>query len=148
MPTPGPARRRRLYRPSRRPSRRNLEFQANAIIEPKIKNRMEPEQKMKKYFRAKSQYAAVPGRTKFTAALYTSAALGLALCIAASALHAAGISISGFRASESSATAAGQRKSGGHPQSSQSPSSDSGTTTQKGANVTQAKGTFEVKVEP
>jgi hypothetical protein len=102
---------------------------------------------MKKYFRAKSQYAAVPGRTKFTAALYTSAALGLALCIAASALHAAGISISGFRASESSATAAGQRKSGGHPQSSQSPSSDSGTT-QKGANVTQAKGTFEVKVEP
>jgi hypothetical protein len=39
-------------------------------------------------------------------------------------------------------TAAAQRKSGGHPQSSQSPSSDSGTT-QKGAPVTQAKGTFK-----
>ena len=107
---------------------------------------------MKKYFRAKSQNAAVPGRTKFTAALYTSAALGLALGLAASAVAASGgISISSFRTSESSAAAgaatATQRKSGGHPQSSQSPSSDSGAT-QKGANVIQAKGTFDVKVDP
>jgi hypothetical protein len=104
---------------------------------------------MKKYFRANTSHAAVSGRTKLATVLSTSAALGLALCIAASALHATGISISGFRISESSsaAAAATQRKSGGHPQSSQSPSSDSGTT-QKGANVTQAKGTFEVKVEP
>jgi hypothetical protein len=105
---------------------------------------------MKKYFRAKSPFAAIPSRKKFAAALSTSAALALALCIAASALHATGISISGFRTTESSTiatAAAAQRKSGGHPQSSQSPSSDSGAT-QKGATVIQAKGTFDVKVDP
>jgi len=108
---------------------------------------------MKKYFRAKSKSAAASTRGKFAEALSTAAALGLALGLAASAVAASGgISLSSFRTSESSAaagaaTTAAQRKSGGHPQSSQSPSSDSGTT-QKGVNVTQAKGTFEVKVEP
>jgi hypothetical protein len=108
---------------------------------------------MKKYFRAKSKSAAASTRGKFAEALSTSAALGLALGLAASAVAASGrISISSFRTSESSAaagaaTTATQRKSGGHPQSSQSPSSDSGAT-QKGANVIQAKGTFDVKVDP
>ena len=108
---------------------------------------------MKKYFRAKSKSAAASTRSKFAEALSTSAALGLALGLAASAVAASGgISISSFRTSESSAaagaaTTAAQRKSGGHPQSSQSPSSDSGAT-QKGANVIQAKGTFDVKVDP
>jgi len=105
---------------------------------------------MKKYFRAKSKSAAASTRSKFAEALSTSAVLGLALGLAASA--SGGISISSFRTSESSAaagaaTTATQRKSGGHPQSSQSPSSDSGAT-QKGANVIQAKGTFDVKVDP
>jgi len=104
---------------------------------------------MKKHLRAKSKsLSATPSaRTKLAAAVCTSAVLGLALCVAASGLRASGISISSFRASESStaAAAAAQRKSGGHPQSSQSP--DSGTT-QKGANVTQAKGTFDVKIDP
>ena len=107
---------------------------------------------MKKYFRAKSKSAAASTRGKFAEALSTAAALGLALGLAASAVAASGgISISSFRTSESSAAAgaatAAQRKSGGHPQSSQSPSSDSGAT-QKGANVIQAKGTFDVKVDP
>jgi Protein of unknown function (DUF3224) len=108
---------------------------------------------MKKYFRAKSKSAAASTRSKFAEALSTSAVLGLALGLAASAVAASGgISISSFRTSESSAaagaaTTATQRKSGGHPQSSQSPSSDSGAT-QKGANVIQAKGTFDVKVDP
>ncbi len=108
---------------------------------------------MKKYFRAKSKSAAASTRGKFAEALSTAAALGLALGLAASAVAASGgISISSFRTSESSAaagaaTTAAQRKSGGHPQSSQSPSSDSGAT-QKGANVIQAKGTFDVKVDP
>ena len=107
---------------------------------------------MKKYFRAKSKSAATSTRGKFAEALSTAAALGLALGLAASAVAASGgISISSFRTSESSAAAAAataaQRKSGGHPQSSQSPSSDSGAT-QKGANVIQAKGTFDVKVDP
>ena len=108
---------------------------------------------MKKYFRAKSKSAAASTRGKFAEALSTAAALGLALGLAASAVAASGrISISSFRTSESSAaagaaTTATQRKSGGHPQSSQSPSSDSGAT-QKGANVIQAKGTFDVKVDP
>jgi hypothetical protein len=107
---------------------------------------------MKKYFRAKSKSAAASTRGKFAEALSTAAALGLALGLAASAVAASGgISISSFRTSESSTAAAAattaQRKSGGHPQSSQSPSSDSGAT-QKGANVIQAKGTFDVKVDP
>jgi hypothetical protein len=108
---------------------------------------------MKKYFLAKSKSAPASTRGKFAEALSTSAALGLALGLAASAVAASGgISISRFRTSESSAaagttTTATQRKSGGHPQSSQSPSSDSGAT-QKGANVIQAKGTFDVKVDP
>jgi hypothetical protein len=107
---------------------------------------------MKKYFRAKSKSAAASTRGKFAEALSTAAALGLALGLAASAVAASGgISVSSFRTSESSAAAAAataaQRKSGGHPQSSQSPSSDSGAT-QKGANVIQAKGTFDVKVDP
>jgi len=104
---------------------------------------------MKKYFRAKSKSAAASTRGKFAEALSTAAALGLALGLAASAVAASGgISLSSFRTSESSAAAgAAQRKSGGHPQSSQSPSSDSGAT-QKGANVIQAKGTFDVKVDP
>jgi uncharacterized protein DUF3224 len=108
---------------------------------------------MKKYFRAKSKSAAASTRGKFAEALSTAAALGLALGLAASAVAASGgISISSFRTSKSSAAAAAastatQRKSGGHPQSSQSPSSDSGAT-QKGATVIQAKGTFDVKVDP
>ena len=108
---------------------------------------------MKKYFRAKSKSAAASTRGKFAEALSAAAAaFGLALGLAASAVAASGgISVSSFRTSESSAAAAAataaQRKSGGHPQSSQSPSSDSGAT-QKGATVIQAKGTFDVKVDP
>ena len=82
---------------------------------------------MKQYFQAnsKSNSRTVAGsvKTKLAATICLSAALGLAL------------------------TTAAQRKSVGHSQSSQSPSSDSGTT-QKGAPVTQAKGTFEVKLDP
>src|SRR5271168_4052634 len=82
---------------------------------------------MKQYFQANSKSnsrtVAVSVKTKLAATICLSAALGLAL------------------------TTAAQRKSVGHSQSSQSPSSDSGTT-QKGAPVTQAKGTFEVKLDP
>jgi hypothetical protein len=100
---------------------------------------------MTKYFRAKSR-ARVSAKSKIGAGVWTCVGIGLALCAAASGLAASGISISTFRTSES-ATAATQRKSGGHPQApAQSQSSDSGAT-QKGANMIQAKGTFEVKLE-
>jgi Protein of unknown function (DUF3224) len=99
---------------------------------------------MRKYFRAQSR-AGIGGRAKIAAAWCTCAGAGLAFCVAASSLGASGISISTFHSSES-ATAAAQRKSGGHIQAP-AQSSDAGTT-QKGANMTQAKGTFEVKLEP
>jgi Protein of unknown function (DUF3224) len=99
---------------------------------------------MTKYFRSKSS-TGDSAKAKFAAA--ACACVGLALCAAASGFGSSGISISAFPSSES-ATAATQRKSGGHPQSpAQSQSSDS-SATQKGANVTQAKGTFEVKLDP
>jgi hypothetical protein len=104
-------------------------LQAIAVIDTKNQNQIGAGRKMKQYFRAKlksnskSHSAAASFRTRLAAAVGLSVILGLAI------------------------TADAQRKSGGHPQSSQSPSSDSGTT-QKGANVIQAKGTFEVKLDP
>lgn len=80
------------------------------------------------------------GKTK----LATTIALGFALCGASTSI-ASGISTADIRTAESAAVA--QRKSGGRWQSSQPQSADS-SSDQKGSNVTQAKGTFEVKLEP
>jgi hypothetical protein len=99
---------------------------------------------MTKYFRAQSR-AGIGARAKIAAVLCTCTGAGLAFSLAAASLGASGISVATFPGSESAATAA-QRKSGGHIQAP-AQSSDSGTT-QKGANVMQAKGTFEVKLEP
>jgi Protein of unknown function (DUF3224) len=80
-------------------------------------------------------------------AAISAAAVAILLTIFAGlpSLRASEVSISSFRSTES--TNATQRKSGGHPQSSQPQSSDPNST-QKGATVSQAKGTFEVKVDP
>jgi hypothetical protein len=99
---------------------------------------------MRRYFRAQSQ-ARTGAATRMAVVLCTCAGVGLALCAVASNLGASGISISTLHTSEFATTTA-QRKSGGHIQAP-AQSSDSGTT-QKGANVMQAKGTFEVKLEP
>jgi uncharacterized protein DUF3224 len=104
----------------------------------------ETPRKMTKYSRAKC-HTGIFAKARIREAIRTCAGIGLALCVVASGLSAAGISISTFRSSESGSTAT-QRKSGGHPQSP-AQSSDSNST-QKGLNVTQAKGTFEVKLDP
>jgi len=86
-------------------------------------------------------------RTRANVKLVSAITLGFALCAAASASVLSGVSASSFRTGES-ATAATQRKSGGHTQSpAQAPSGDSDSVPQ-GAKVTQAKGTFEAKLEP
>jgi len=74
-------------------------------------------------------------------------AIALAMSVAAfaggPALTASGISAPTVSATESAGAA--QRKSGAH---SQSPQSSASNATQPEANVTQAKGTFEVKLDP
>ncbi len=70
-----------------------------------------------------------------------AAALAITLCAAAWGFDASAISF----CTTGSANAA-QRKSGGHSQSSQAQSDPNAT--QRGANVAQAKGTFEVKLDP
>lgn len=97
---------------------------------------------MKKSSCAKIADRAGAGRK---VALTTAMALTAALCAAGFVVHASALSVSTFPITESATTA--QRKSGGHSQSSQPQSADPNAT-QKGANVIQAKGTFEVKLDP
>jgi hypothetical protein len=97
---------------------------------------------MKKSLCAKTA-AKTLSRRKVT--LTIAAAVSIALCAAAFGVNASAISISAFHAAESANDV--QRKSGDHSQSSQSQSADPNST-QKGAIVTQAKGTFEVKLDP
>jgi uncharacterized protein DUF3224 len=70
-----------------------------------------------------------------------AAALAITLCATAWGLDASAISFCTIESAN-----AAQRKSGGHSQSSQTQSSDPNAT-QRGANVAQAKGTFEVKLD-
>ena len=72
-------------------------------------------------------------------------ALGISLCVFVFRVRASPISASTLPSSESANVA--QRKSGGHSQPQQAQSADPNST-QKGANVIQAKGTFEVKLDP
>lgn len=89
---------------------------------------------------------------KIRVALAVSFGLSLLLGAVATAIYGAGISTSSFGSGASGAAAnAAQRKSGGHAQTpQQGQSSDANGTSQgnpKGATVTHAKGTFEVKLE-
>lgn len=80
------------------------------------------------------------------AASAIAVALGMALCVLVFRVNASAISASSPRSAGSANTA--QRKSGGHSQPQQAPQSADPNSTQKGANVIQAKGTFEVKLDP
>ena len=81
-------------------------------------------------------------RKKVAAAI--GVALGIALCAMVFWVNASAMSVSTLHSAESANIT--QRKSGGHSQSQQSQSADPHST-QKGANVIQAKGTFEVKLD-
>jgi hypothetical protein len=82
-------------------------------------------------------------RRKVTMAIAT--ALGIGLCATVAGVKASAISIRTAHTTESANGA--QRKSGGRSQASQAQSADPNSTPQ-GANVTQAKGIFEVKLDP
>ena len=103
---------------------------------------MELELKMKKPSCVHEPRAAYR-RKKVAAA--SAVALGIALSVLVLKVNASAISISSFYSAESANTA--QRKSGGHSQSQPAQPGDPNST-QKGANVIQAKGTFEVKLDP
>jgi hypothetical protein len=103
---------------------------------------MEQEVKMKKSSCVKN-IGTVFLRKKVTAA--TKVALGVTLGVLVLTVNASAISISSLHSAESANTT--QRKSGGHSQPQQAQSVDPNST-QKGANVIQAKGTFEVKLDP
>jgi hypothetical protein len=103
---------------------------------------MELELKMKKSSCVNSTRAAYR-RKKVAVAI--GVMLGLALCLLVLRVNASAISNSTIHSTESANAA--QRKSGGHSQQQPAQSADPNST-QKGANVIQAKGTFEVKLDP
>src|ERR1700722_5435132 len=95
----------------------------------------------------KSSCARIADRAYAGRKVATITALALAVVLFASGfvVNASALSVPTFHIA-ASATAA-QRKSGGHSQPQQAQSADPNST-QKGANVIQAKGTFEVKLDP
>jgi hypothetical protein len=104
---------------------------------------MEQEIKMKKSSCLKNTDAVyLPNRAAYAIAV----ALGMAPCVLVFRANASPISLSTLRSAESANTA--QRKSGSHSQPQQVPQSADPNSTQKGANMIQAKGTFEVKLDP